>query len=409
MRPQDDKEGEAKLRPAAIAVGIKTTEPARFIFREHQGPYWKVGRVVSEVASHLSDAKLSRSILVRYSEDPGRAAQETLITHVGYVAEAPEAAAAPFALEPLPAETVAFAATDARAAKPLQILSAIRMWLPAHGYEALGPVNEIHLPAVRGGRGAMVEVQVSVRRAGAPAPAEPPAEPVATRPPPDEAEPAARPDESGKTEPVVPSPLPPAVDVTSGKTTQPPAAESTRPPAGNPEPAPSNPLSNQPLPTALPEPKTVELPKRIKKSGGATFRADVAAGRWSDAAAAFLPSDPPLGPAERAFAGAIITRLRALSDALLEQSDLAISPVDALLSALISRYADSAAPGSGSVPVVFRIDSRDPRAAAKKQVIADLDGLLSAVGLKAISIDRATERVVDILESAANVNAPSPG
>lgn len=393
----------ADTQPAVI---LRTTEPVRLAFREHLGPYWTVGRVVSSVARELREAGRSGPIVVRYMEDPARTAPDRLVTRIGWFAEPGEAAVEGFRIEPVGEEELACSAGDARSVKPLQAITDLRNWVADRGYEPTGPVYEIHHPAEPGDSGPRVETCVAARPVGD---AAVPVHTDTAPPPPVRLDPIksrVEPDASGddRVEVVIPIRLEPR---------NPPAAEPK--PA---EPAAAEPAAEQPVTPAEPsvadadprrpaadspprrDPAAVEPAPAVGGAGrapgaagmGALLRAEDHEG----VAALLIPANRAWGHDDCAFAGAVVTRIEALAGRL-------GGPMNGLAAACANRWNERCGAAGPALRVAFRLSAADPRSEEKRAVIRKIDGLMAAVGAGALTADALRSALGEALDGAAQL------
>jgi hypothetical protein len=416
-RPRPPRPQPAEKAPAPAPIVMRTSEPVRLAFREHLGPYWTVGRVVSTVARDLREAGRSDPIVVRYMEDPARTAPDRLATRIGWFAAPREEALEGFRIEPIGEEELACVIADARSTKPLQTVTELRNWIADRGYEPAGPVYEIHHPAEPGDSGPKLETCVVARPVGSGTPAPPTPvvpEPVVEQTELTPGEPRREPERVAprQVEVVIPIRIaqpedaPPPAETSETDASVAAAAKAEElgqlPPPSPPEDTSPNPTEPPP---AAEEPAKVPPPPapapRIDR-GQAQAMADLLrAGSHEAVAERLMPENRAWNQADCAFAVAVVTRLEALAGRLRTTDAASGEPFVQLASACATRWQERCSSASMAARVAFRIDSKDPHAAQKRAALTAMDGVMAGVGAGVLNADQTREALGPALGLAA--------
>ncbi len=135
-------------RPATAsslpAVAVREIEPARLVFMEHVGPYWTVGPLFARVRTYMLKHGQSGPIFLRYPENPWRASAGSLRARIGFLTREDHSPVPPFKITKRQRERVAWMVVKGRSPLRRQDYAYIHQWVEANGYEAAGPVTEIH-------------------------------------------------------------------------------------------------------------------------------------------------------------------------------------------------------------------------------------------------------------------------
>jgi hypothetical protein len=160
--PQDlatlQVKGEGETSPFAI----KQTEPATLLYLEHDGPYWRIGPLVEQVAEIAAAEQINGDLFIRYPGDPlaRRAARGKI--QVGIITRDNPPALPPFKEERTGTTLVAYATTTQPASRTALLHAAMRRWAIERGYSILGPITEIYRPSSSEGAINDLEIEIQI-------------------------------------------------------------------------------------------------------------------------------------------------------------------------------------------------------------------------------------------------------
>jgi effector-binding domain-containing protein len=125
-------------------VAIKRSSPMRLVFRDYDGPYWRIGPIIQEVQAYASKSGQSGPLFVRFASSPMRDLPSSLKCQIGFVAIGDHVPAAPFRAENRPTELVACLTMAGRAPSTRGDHQALYDWATRNGHGTGGEIFELY-------------------------------------------------------------------------------------------------------------------------------------------------------------------------------------------------------------------------------------------------------------------------
>ncbi|MFQ5592012.1 MAG: hypothetical protein ACE5HE_12670 [Phycisphaerae bacterium] len=114
------------------------------VFRQHVGPYWKLGPVVASLREYMLERGQNGAIFIRYLDSPAAVPAESLRTEVGFFVEGELTPEPPYTAGLRQSQFVASMVVDRSRAAPRRCEAMLRRWALARGHIPEGSITEIH-------------------------------------------------------------------------------------------------------------------------------------------------------------------------------------------------------------------------------------------------------------------------
>lgn len=150
--------------PKPPPIVLKKKDAGRFVYLEHQGPYWNAGPLVTSVRDLMAAKKESGPLQIRLAGDPTTTPENALRSKIGFLATGDWVPDAPFKEEKLGPEEVASTTVEGPHGTTTQYYPTLRTWIHDQGLEPSGPVVEIVPTQDTKGNELRTEIQIPVRR-----------------------------------------------------------------------------------------------------------------------------------------------------------------------------------------------------------------------------------------------------
>lgn len=397
-------------------IAVKEVPPARVVYLEHTGPYWKIGPAFARVREYMVEHGQSGPVFARYraARSGGDARRPPI--EVGFFADAEHEPQTPFRLGQHESGLVAYMTLEGWSGTPQRDHASIREWARAHGYEPIGPATEVFDTGlrIRAKDPPTTEIRIPVRppRGAAESHRATGADRVPGQPPSGSAVPVPVPgseETSGVSAPVTPdvgeadteverSGDPSGgqvgvaliqgtrvadVDERAGAITQQEAEPSS----------PGSPLDGHPA--EIVEPEAVQKVAVL-----------IATGRYDRVAEQLIPADRTLPPSYRIWLGQVVFRVRAVANGIERANHQEARSVTAVAEALRLRYGKAMADlhGASLQQAVVRVDvHRDSEAARMRSIVGDLDRLMGRIAFGGLDPTGATKALAEILQRVQDV------
>ena len=125
-------------------VQIKNLDRTKVIYLEHQGPYWKLGRLFAQVADFMARHDQPGPLFGRYLDDPRKVELNDLRAEVGFIVSGELQAPEPYRTKVLPPRTVAALVVRGHYGQTPAWHPTLFARVTEHGYLAEQAVTEIY-------------------------------------------------------------------------------------------------------------------------------------------------------------------------------------------------------------------------------------------------------------------------
>jgi effector-binding domain-containing protein len=148
---QAPRQGPGPNQPASAEesdqpeVELKELAPVTVVYLEHQGPYWRMGHLFSQVAEFAARYEQAGPMFARYLDDPAQVDPQGLRAEVGFFANGPVDVSKPYLLAEWPARRVAALTVRGHYGRAPARYARVLEWINDHGYQAAGPITEVYL------------------------------------------------------------------------------------------------------------------------------------------------------------------------------------------------------------------------------------------------------------------------
>lgn len=163
-------ERPAPARADEPQVQLKELGPATVVYLEHRGPYWRMGRLFSQVAEFAASHNQSGPMFARYLDDPAAGDAQGLRAEVGFLVSGPIEISEPYLQAEWPPRRVAVLIVRGHYGRAPAVYPRVLEWIAANGQQAAGPITEVYFATGSAGSPAdlVTEIQVPLADEGSP-------------------------------------------------------------------------------------------------------------------------------------------------------------------------------------------------------------------------------------------------
>lgn len=375
-------------------ISIKNAGPLHVVYLEQVGPYWTLGPLYAQLRDYREELNQTGSLFARYLDNPLTSPPQALRTQIGFVMAEDIAVKPPYKAAEWEGRLVAYLYLNGPNLSISRNHVMLQTWANHHGFEPAGPLTEFHptTPTNANGEGDRTEVQLVVRKA-APAKGEMP---------------ESGPSHGGGTVSADPASTP---STTIRLVDRSPVAEGSYVPLvitldGD---APSEGVRKAARTYAATSPMVEPSPTESTTQSAATpQRIDelLLLHQYDEVAGRIMLHVPELPPPVHLWLGQAVFRIAAVAQGVEKVYPGEGQELLALSAALSRGYRKISAPYPQNPldHAVVRLDTPgDRRAAAKRELIRDLDVLLAHIAAKTVNARTAQDQLGDLLQRLSDL------